>query len=439
MSLPARSACRNLLIAALLPATIIASGCGGQASTLSAPTLSSLLHLSSAPAGSVDSFPQIKVLPAALSAKVVAPGEPFNITASFLATSRVSSDLALDLYLLNGQGIVVSQKHSTLNDGLLILPTSSWIGPVALTLSMAAPANAKGTLYAMLSLSGAHGLVALSSAPGVDHDHEHRFYVGAITLHEPAQKAHLTLPASLDRSRYVLTFEDNFATSSISDAALQDHSKWYTQNEQCCLVTSDGTGTAMATRSGPDDPFLLVPPDGLTIKLQRRANRWTSGVLTSVDSKGSGFSQTYGYFEMRARFPSGLNTWPAFWLLNTASKSTGAPAGEIDIVEYIANPGFSHYIATTLHDWSDRSTPAMSHHMVDLPTDGFHTYGMLWTAETMTFYFDDGVTFQCPTPAIMHQPYYLLMDLGLGGGWPTRDTPATNDLQIQYVRAYTVH
>ena len=79
----------------------------------------------------------------------------------------------------------------------------------------------------------------------------------------------------------------------------------------------------------------------------------------------------------------------------------------------------------------------MSHNLVSTPTDGFHTYGMLWTPSTMTFYFDGTVTFQAPTPSIMQQPYYLIVDLGLGGGWPTNTTPPVNDEVIQYVRVYS--
>jgi beta-glucanase (GH16 family) len=433
--------CSKALYALLLTVPLISAAHGSMlAKGILSPGQESPLpplpewHLS--PAKPADMVPQIRVLRASPSATTLAPGATFNVTVSFVAESRVSADYALDLSLVDAHGSVLVSKHDNLNNNLLILPTRRWLGPIAITLPLTVPSSAQGNIYLMLSLSGAHGPVALSGAPGIQQDKQYRYCVGALTVRSSASAPHLTPPAKLDLSRYELSFDDEFTTASISDAPSYDRSRWYTQNEQCCMAATDGARTAMAGRLSPHNPFQLMSPHGLTIRLERNADLWTSGVLTSVDSKGRGFSQQYGYFEMRAHFPTGLNTWPAFWLLNTASKSSGAPAGEIDVVEYIANPAFSSYIATTLHDWKDHTTPALSHSMVDLPTDGFHTYGMLWTAATMTFFVDGGVTFQCPTPAIMHQPYYLLVDLGLGSGWPTEATPPRNDLQIQYIRVY---
>ena len=117
---------------------------------------------------------------------------------------------------------------------------------------------------------------------------------------------------------------------------------------------------------------------------------------------------------MKAKFPPGENTWPAFWLLNTSSKSRNQTGGEIDIVEYIANSGFPTTLMTTVHDWSSKTTPAASHYLGPLPTAAFHTYGMMWTADTMTFYFDGAAVLSAPTPIVMQQPYYLLVDLGIG-------------------------
>ena len=36
----------------------------------------------------------------------------------------------------------------------------------------------------------------------------------------------------------------------------------------------------------------------------------------------------------------------------------------------------------------------------------------------------------------MQQAYYLIVNLGLGGGWPTDQTPSPSDMQVQYVRVY---
>ncbi len=244
---------------------------------------------------------------------------------------------------------------------------------------------------------------------------------------------------NLDLTGYKLTFDDEFNKLDISDSTTYDGSNWYTHNEQCCMMTTDGSGTAMVGLSSPQNPYSILPGGGLNIRLQKTNNTWTSGVITSVDNSGKGFSQKYGYFEMKAKLPAGTDTWPAFWLLNTAAKSSNAPAGEADIVEYIANPGFRNYIVSTLHDWSNGTTPSENHVPVSsVPSDGnYHTYGMKWTPDTITFYYDGVQTAQTSTPTIMHQPYYMLADLGIGAGWPTDKTPSTNDMQIQYIRAYS--
>ena len=267
----------------------------------------------------------------------------------------------------------------------------------------------------------------------------HWLFSGSAPLILPGTTAPVTSnpPSSNVPAGYKLTFDDEFATLSLSDQNGAG-TKWYTHTVQCCLydTSNPSSPTYMAGVTAPagQEPYSLVP-GGLDIRLQKTNGSWYSGVLATVDSTGKGFAQKYGYFEMKAMFPSGLGTWPAFWLLNQAALTSRAPAGEIDIVESYMQ--FPTYINTTLHDWTPpATTPGYKQASVANLTSGFHTFGLLWTASTMTIYCDGAALYSFPTPSIMNQPFYPIIDLGLGGGWPTAQTPQQNDMIVQYVRAY---
>jgi hypothetical protein len=253
----------------------------------------------------------------------------------------------------------------------------------------------------------------------------------------PNSPAVMPTPSSTVPTGYQSTFDDEFKSLSLSDQNGAG-TKWYTHTVQCCLsdTSNPSTPTYMAGVTAPlgQAPYSLVS-GGLNIRLQKSAGAWYSGVLATVDGNGQGFAQQYGYFEIKAKFPSGQGTWPAFWLLNQKALTDHAPAGEIDVVESYMQ--FPTYINTTLHDWTPpATTPGHKLASVADLTDGFHTFGMLWTASTMIFYCDGVTLYSFPTPSIMNQPYYPIIDLGLGGGWPTAQTPQQSDMIVQYVRVY---
>ena len=245
----------------------------------------------------------------------------------------------------------------------------------------------------------------------------------------------------MDLTNYTLTFDDEFTKLSLSDSRVFDGSNWYTHNEACCMSTTNGFSTAMHGLSDTPSPFSLIPGGGLDIRLQLTGTAWSSGVLTSVSNDGKGFAQQYGYFEMRAKLPSGWDTWPAFWMLDQASKVCGHTCtpnvhGEIDIFEYISRDQAN--ISSTLHDWVAGTVIATQiSNLPTVPADGnFHTYGMDWTVDTISFFYDNVPVFHTPTPPSMKQPYYLILDLGIGSGWPTTQTTPVNDMQVAYVRAF---
>ena len=54
-----------------------------------------------------------------------------------------------------------------------------------------------------------------------------------------------------------------------------------------------------------------------------------------INTKGKVELQ-YGYWEIRAKLPQGIGTWPAIWMLNSKIDSVGWPyCGEIDIMEHV--------------------------------------------------------------------------------------------------------
>ncbi len=155
---------------------------------------------------------------------------------------------------------------------------------------------------------------------------------------------------------------------------------------------------------------------------------YDSGVITTYKSE----SQLYGYFEIRAETPAGQGLWPAFYLQSNDGTA------ELDVFEILGQSPNDLYVTAT-----DHATGASVSQLVIIPnsTAGFHTYGVDWEPNTITFYVDGNAVASTPTPASMHVPMYMVVGLGVGasGSWAgppssSAEFPAT--LQVDYVRAY---
>jgi beta-glucanase (GH16 family) len=163
------------------------------------------------------------------------------------------------------------------------------------------------------------------------------------------------------------------------------------------------------------------------------SSKYTSGLLTSEKS----FVQTYGYYEIRADMPGEKGMHPAFWLLPT--DRTWPP--ELDVVE---SSGDAPYFFSNAVHTTERGAfnPFVKENSVaPRITDGFHTYAMDWTKETISFYFDNKLTYQVATPSDLHKPMYMLVNLAVGGplaGQPDATTDWSQaDFKVDYVRVYS--
>ncbi len=177
---------------------------------------------------------------------------------------------------------------------------------------------------------------------------------------------------------------------------------------------------------------------------------------TSARMKTQGhFARTYGRFEWRAKLPPGLGYWPALWLLGSNISTVGWPAcGEIDVME---NKGsVLNQVQGTIH-YSDAS----NHHLQStavytLPAGdsvtNSHNYMFEWNTNVVRWYVDNRLyetqtswsSSTGPYPAPFNQPFFIIMNLALGGAYlgnPTTNsinsnTPFPGDMQVDYVRVW---
>jgi len=200
--------------------------------------------------------------------------------------------------------------------------------------------------------------------------------------------------------------------------------------------------------SGPYLPF-NIGNGYLTIRAQKESDgKYYGGLLSSVDSKGNGFSQQYGYFEMSAKLPSGLGTWPAFWLDDVKSLvDRGIPGHEIDILEaYGDGPGI---MRSTIHYWDNGNSSGnwgLGQSAIQCSMySGFHTYGMDIQPDFLTVYYDRMEVMRFPNkiPNVAEnydRPMYIMVNLAIGGGGSTNNQTnfdkGPQDMYVQYVKVW---
>nr|WP_321983138.1 glycoside hydrolase family 16 protein [uncultured Lichenicoccus sp.] len=241
-----------------------------------------------------------------------------------------------------------------------------------------------------------------------------------------------TKPLSLDG--YRLVFNEDFKQLSVSShgpgTTWTAHTPWH-----------GDFGDAQFVDPQPEFPFERI---GGAFRIEMRKNKagkWESGLLASSDPSGAGFALQYGYFEMRAKLPTGPGTWPAFWLDSLIPKASTDPSVEIDVFEqYGKFPGAYNSTVTVWPKLSHQHNRSVMHtNQVPLGSlfTRYHTYGVEVGPQWTVFYLDRNETWRVPTPPEHRHGLMILADLGLGSGWPINHTPNPSYMYIDYIRAYT--
>ena len=369
---------------------------------------------------------QPTILPCTFSQAACRPAYGLNVTYRWDA-QPMGRDYKAFVHIRDAKGHMAFQADYELQPG-----TAHWTGRVEQASTYIIPTDlAPGDYKIMTGLWNPQGgaRLPLTAGAGVRDAGDRSYQVGVLKIAADAPIPPLGKP-TLDLTGYRVTFDEDFKTP-LSVSPWGPGTRWIAHTPY-----AGDFGDARFADPTADFPFTVS--DGiLKIEAKKIGGRWHAGLLSSVDRKGDGFAQQYGYFEMRAKFPRGPGTWPAFWLLGAAKVKDKSKTGvEIDIVEqYGVHPNSLH---TCLHLWyaDKRHTADPAHFIVDGMADDFHRYGALVTPEHIVFYFDGVELRRVKTPDEFKQPLYLLVNLALGGGWPIAQTPDPSALLVDYVRAY---
>ena len=237
-----------------------------------------------------------------------------------------------------------------------------------------------------------------------------------------------------------MTFDDEFNSLSLNNGSGGTWSPAYgwAPNGQTSGDTSSWQATPFYGPTSGGDASVFSDNNGvLSIGIRPTPSNisgsvggkpFLAGELTTLNS----FSQTYGYFEMNAKLSNAAGAINAFWLL--PADSSWPP--ELDAMEILGNNP-STLIMTT-HSNAEGTKP----YWANIPdsSQGFHSYGVDWEPDKITWYFDGQAVKSASTPSDMNKPMYMVLSTqtGTSGSWAGAPNPGeTGSMDVNYVRVYS--
>ena len=186
----------------------------------------------------------------------------------------------------------------------------------------------------------------------------------------------------------------------------------------------------------------------ITAQKEKYENRnYTSGKLTTYNIA----SWKYGRFEIKAKLPKGLGTWPAIWMLpNSIHTGENWPlCGEIDIMEHVGkNENMVHFsLHSELYNHVKNTQVTYFKQFKDV-CSMFHEYAIEWTEEYIEVFVDKITTVKWYKGENNHitsnegwpfdKEFYLILNLAIGGNWGGKidESIFPCSMEVEYVRVY---
>ncbi|GAA0835156.1 hypothetical protein GCM10008915_20990 [Bifidobacterium pullorum subsp. gallinarum] len=255
-----------------------------------------------------------------------------------------------------------------------------------------------------------------------------------------------------------LIWQDEFSGTSL------DMSKW--NYEQGYYLNDDpntwGWGNAELQHYTDSAQNVFVQDGKLNIRalndpksFPQDPNRYAQYSSGKINTKNH-FTLTYGRVDFRAKLPIGNGIWPALWMLPQDSPyGTWAASGEIDVMEARGRlPGSTSGAVHFGGTWPANRHISGEYHFPQGQTinNDYHVYSVVWEEDNIKWYVDGKFFFKVTNEqwyslaapnnpnAPFDQPFYLIMNLALGGNFDGGISPGPSDIpatmQVDYVRVY---
>lgn len=239
-----------------------------------------------------------------------------------------------------------------------------------------------------------------------------------------------------------LVWQEDFNELNLNDWNFEFHEKGWVNNE---LQSYDDSSENTYVKDG----YLIIQPlKGMNAD---HTLKYTSG---RINTQGK-HTFKYGRIEARLKVPQGQGFLPAFWMMPDDESFYGQwpKCGEIDIMEVLGNQIDTVY--GTLHFGEPHQQKQGTYTLKKGNfADQFHVFALEWDPGEMRFYCD-GVLYKTVDdwftkwdgydektfPAPYDQPYYLILNVAVGGSWPgnpNSTTPFDEKAQmvVDYVKVY---
>lgn len=251
------------------------------------------------------------------------------------------------------------------------------------------------------------------------------------------------------KNGYQLVWSDEFNTNGLPNQSNWNYETGFVRNEEAQWYQKENAVCK--------DGFLIIEAkkelksnrdfesySHKNYKKNRDSIRITSSCLMTKEKQ----SWKYGRFEIRAKIPTEMGLWPAFWTLGL---EPNWPAnGEIDIMEFYKGKVLANIAWESNQKWKpvwDSESFALEHFKNDNWENEFHIWRMDWDKKAIKLYVDNQLLNEVDLNQTyngtnkmnpFHQPQYILLNLAVGGvnGGDFSKTKFPVQFVIDYIRVY---